>query len=223
MATSEEGFLHSAASRLLVTNSLGFIDGWDEDKLATGRMVSFLAMVIFVLPLSVTVYDHGLAHYLKHYSNYGLISTLACTGLLSWASVTKNTSYDSLISDLLITSASMSLMGLLVEWTLQNHDVSAMRQQGYLESNTYEQIITDQIYYGSLKILVPFIPVCIDFFELFVDKITFTYDRAWRSAFVGGIYAFSVIIVRLVIELFSLEDDATIQSPDSIGSFIYFM
>ena len=103
---------------VVVGDSLGYAPHWGADRLATGRIISFLAMAFFVLPLSVTVYDSGTAHYLKHYSNLGLVATFVSTVMLNWVSLFKDTSLDSVLNDLLITSTSLSVMGTLVEWTL---------------------------------------------------------------------------------------------------------
>ena len=84
-------------------------------------------------------------------------------------------------------------------------------------------MITGAWYYGSLKILVPFVPVCINFFEIFNDRMQFNYDRSWLSAAVGLAYASVWILVRLVLELAGIEDLATIVSDRSLGAFIYYM
>ena len=71
------------------------------------------------------------------------------------------------------------------------------------------------------EVLVTFIPVALNYYELSVDAFAFSYDQSWYSAALGGTYAILWTLVRLWVEIWQLEDAATIQTYRSTAPFIY--
>lgn len=146
-------------------------------------------ITLVIIPTSYFMIDDG-DDVTKYYYNWANLFAMITFGILVNASVFEVTSLDTVATRCFAIAYGMSGLAIIMHWTMRSGIFSAMF--GLTELSTSGHTIFKWMW----ELFVTVGPYLIMSYELFIDKITFSWYYFWTSSILGFVYSTYWVIVR---------------------------